>query len=63
MIRISNNIQELTGEGEEWLLSTDESVVLAKFIDGNIGEGIDRTMIGERTLLYAEMGKGKEVQA
>lgn len=34
-IRISNNIQDLEGIGEEWLISQFNQDVIAVFIDGN----------------------------
>ena len=34
-IKVSNNIKDLTGSGEEWLLDESNDVI-AVFIDGNM---------------------------
>jgi hypothetical protein len=35
-IRMSNNLNDLTGSGTEYLLSKDGTEIIAKFIGGNL---------------------------
>ena len=48
-IKVSSNIHDLTGEGEEWLVTTISELVIAKFIDGKLVTGCSPSGNSEET--------------
>lgn len=52
-IKISSDVQQLTGQGEEWLVAKDGETVIAKFFDGNMVHPTAQIVSSEPTLIAA----------